>query len=114
MWPSSRWFVARSSSRPSPSRERSSAMEPIRSGIIGTGFMGRAHARAVRSAGGTVVAFAGRDQDRTRATAQAEGVRRVLTPKNSLTTPTSISCTCAPRTPSTCSMPRRRSRRASM
>ena len=62
-------------------------MEPIRSGIIGTGFMGRAHARAVRSAGGTVVAFAGRDQDRTRATAQAEGVRRVLTPQELIDDP---------------------------
>lgn len=62
-------------------------MEPIRSGIIGTGFMGRAHARAVRSAGGTVVAFAGRDQDRTRATAEAEGVRRVLTPQELIDDP---------------------------
>lgn len=30
-----------------------------RSGIIGTGFMGVVHARAVRAAGGTVAAVAG-------------------------------------------------------
>ncbi len=52
-----------------------------RSGIIGTGFMGSVHTQAVRSVGGEVVAYAGRDADRTRAAADAAGVGLVLTPE---------------------------------
>jgi predicted dehydrogenase len=39
-----------------------SATRPLRSGIIGTGFMGSVHAAAVRAAGGTVTQVAGRSQ----------------------------------------------------
>ena len=54
--------------------------DPIRSGIIGTGFMGRVHTRAVRSAHGTVVAYAGRDLGSTAAAASSAGVPLALTP----------------------------------
>jgi predicted dehydrogenase len=39
-----------------------SAIQPLRSGIIGTGFMGFVHAAAVRAAGGTVTRVASRSQ----------------------------------------------------
>ncbi|WOQ69396.1 Gfo/Idh/MocA family oxidoreductase [Microbacterium limosum] len=55
------------------------ARPPLRSGIIGTGFMGRVHTRAVRSTGGIVVAYAGRDLERTREAAQEENVPLALT-----------------------------------
>ncbi|GGH35572.1 Gfo/Idh/MocA family protein [Microbacterium album] len=54
--------------------------KPIRSGIIGTGFMGTVHTRAVRAAGGVVTAYAGRDPGRTAAAAEAAGVELALTP----------------------------------
>lgn len=58
------------------------AAEPmLRSGIIGTGFMGTTHTRAVRAAGGTVVAYAGRDQTRVREAADAARVPLSLTPQ---------------------------------
>jgi predicted dehydrogenase len=44
---------------------------PVRSAIIGTGFMGDVHSRAVRAAGGTVAAVIGRSAD-----AAADGARR--------------------------------------
>ena len=53
---------------------------PIRSGIIGTGFMGRVHTRAVRAAHGSVAAYAGRDVAATEASAAAAGVPLALTP----------------------------------
>lgn len=53
---------------------------PIRSGIIGTGFMGTVHTRAVRAAGGVVTAYAGRDAGRTARAAEAAGVELALTP----------------------------------
>jgi len=56
------------------------AGDPIRSGIIGTGFMGRVHTRAVRASGGSVVAYAGRDLGATTAAADAAGVPLALTP----------------------------------
>ena len=52
---------------------------PLRSGIIGTGFMGGVHTRAVRAAGGTVVAYAGRDLGRTEDAALRAGVPLALT-----------------------------------
>lgn len=52
---------------------------PLRSGIIGTGFMGRVHTAAVRATGGEVLAYAGRDVERTRAAAEAAGVPLALT-----------------------------------
>lgn len=61
--------------------------EPLRSGIIGTGFMGGVHTRAVRAAGGTVVAFAGRDAERTADAAARAGVSLALTPAELVTHP---------------------------
>ncbi|WP_454132395.1 Gfo/Idh/MocA family protein [Microbacterium lacticum] len=60
---------------------------PVRSGIIGTGFMGTVHTRAVRAAGGQVVAYAGRDLDRTRKVADAQGVELVLRPEELISHP---------------------------
>lgn len=59
----------------------------LRSGIIGTGFMGGVHTRAVRSVGGEVVAFAGRDLERTRSAAEAANVPLTLTPTELVTHP---------------------------
>ncbi len=53
----------------------------LRSGIIGTGFMGRVHTRAVRSVGGTVIAYAGRDATRTRLAADEENIPLALSPE---------------------------------
>lgn len=53
--------------------------QPLRSGIIGTGFMGRVHTAAVRAAGGEVLAYAGRDPERTRFAADAASVPLTLT-----------------------------------
>ncbi len=53
----------------------------LRSGIIGTGFMGGVHTRAVRSIGGVVAAYAGRDLERTRAAADAANVPLALSPE---------------------------------
>ncbi|GEP27131.1 Gfo/Idh/MocA family oxidoreductase [Cryobacterium levicorallinum] len=60
---------------------------PLRSGIIGTGFMGRVHTHAVRSVGGVVVAYAGRDADRTRLAADEENVPLALTPEELIAHP---------------------------
>ncbi len=60
---------------------------PVRSGVIGTGFMGSVHTRAVRAAGGTVLAYAGRDRERTAAAAAAAGVDLVLTPDELISHP---------------------------
>lgn len=54
------------------------ARQPLRSGIIGTGFMGRVHTAAVRATGGEVLAYAGRDAERTRAAAGEAGVPLAL------------------------------------
>ncbi len=54
------------------------ASAPVRSGIIGTGFMGTVHTRAVRAAGGEVVAYAGRDAGRVAEAAARAGVPRSL------------------------------------
>lgn len=51
---------------------------PVRSGIIGTGFMGTVHTRAVRAAGGEVRAYAGRDLGRVAEAAAAARVPHVL------------------------------------
>ncbi len=56
------------------------ARQPLRSGIIGTGFMGRVHTQAVRANGGQVLAYAGRDAARTRTAADDAGVELSLTP----------------------------------
>ncbi|MFB8386355.1 Gfo/Idh/MocA family protein [Microbacterium sp. NPDC055910] len=63
------------------------AVRPVRSGIIGTGFMGAVHTRAVRAAGGTVAAYAGRDLDRVADAAGRAGIERVLTPEALITDP---------------------------
>jgi predicted dehydrogenase len=47
-----------------------------RSGIIGTGFMGEVHARAVRAAGGVVTAVAGSSPEKSAAAAAALHARR--------------------------------------
>ncbi|WP_336922133.1 Gfo/Idh/MocA family protein [Aquipuribacter sp. SD81] len=47
-----------------------------RAAIVGGGFMGEVHARAVRASGGTVVAVAGRDADSGRRAAARLGVGR--------------------------------------
>lgn len=47
----------------------------LRSGIIGTGFMGSVHAHAVRAAGGEVSAIAGSSQASAEAAAAALGAR---------------------------------------
>lgn len=57
------------------------ARQALRSGVIGTGFMGRVHTRAVRSLGGEVIAYAGRDLERTRQAADEENVQLTLTPE---------------------------------
>ncbi len=44
-----------------------------RAGIVGAGFMGRVHARAIRAAGGAVVAAVGRDAERSAAAAAELG-----------------------------------------
>jgi predicted dehydrogenase len=46
---------------------------PYRAGIIGTGFMGTVHARAIRAAGGEVVGVVGSSPERGRAAAGAMG-----------------------------------------
>ena len=43
----------------------------VRAGLVGTGFMGAVHARAITSAGGRVVAVTGSSPERTRAAAEA-------------------------------------------
>lgn len=58
-----------------------SAARPVRSGIIGHGFMGAVHTRAVRAAGGEVVAYAGRDLARATDAATRNGVARALSPE---------------------------------
>jgi predicted dehydrogenase len=51
---------------------------PIRSGIVGTGFMADVHAHAVRAAGGVVTAVATRRPQDAGQIASALGVRRVV------------------------------------
>lgn len=48
---------------------------PPRAGIIGTGFMGAVHSRAVRAAGSTVSAVAGSSRDKAEAAASALGAQ---------------------------------------
>jgi predicted dehydrogenase len=58
------------------------ATRPLRSGIIGTGFMGSVHAAAVRAAGGTVTRVAGRNQAAAaQALARLGGVEAAESPK---------------------------------
>jgi predicted dehydrogenase len=52
-------------------------MKRPRSGIIGTGFIGAVHARAVRAAGGVVSAVAGSSRTRAQAMATTMGASRV-------------------------------------
>jgi len=52
----------------------------LRSGIIGTGFMGGVHTRAVRAVGGQVIAYAGREHERTRTAADGANVPLALDP----------------------------------
>jgi predicted dehydrogenase len=51
----------------------------IRSGIIGTGFMGQVHARAIRAAGGTVTAVFSRSPDAAASAAARFGAERGVT-----------------------------------
>jgi predicted dehydrogenase len=69
------------------SNEAVSAPAPLRSGILGTGFMGGVHTRAVRAAGGAVVAYAGRDAERTADAAARTGIALALTPAELVTHP---------------------------
>lgn len=62
-------------------------MEPVRSGIIGAGFMGAVHTRAVRATGGEVVALAGRSASRTKDAAARSGVTLVLSPEELIAHP---------------------------
>src|SRR6187401_2874017 len=48
---------------------------PYRAGIVGTGFMGTVHSRAVRASGGEVVGVVGSRPDRGREAAEAMGTR---------------------------------------
>jgi predicted dehydrogenase len=57
----------------------------LRSGIIGTGFMGDVHARAVRAAGGQVTAVASRTSDAARAAAARWGTPRAAGVEDLLT-----------------------------
>jgi predicted dehydrogenase len=50
--------------------------QPVRFGIIGTGFMARVHAHAVRAAGGVVTCLAGSTAARAREAADALGAAR--------------------------------------
>lgn len=50
-----------------------------RAGIIGTGFMGRVHAGAIRFAGGRVTAIAGSSADRAQQAAKSLGAEQVCT-----------------------------------
>lgn len=72
---------------PNEGRATPRPVGPLRSGIVGTGFMGGVHARAVRAAGGTVVAYAGRDAGRTADAAVRAGVSLALTPAELVTHP---------------------------
>lgn len=58
-----------------------------RAGIIGTGFMGGVHARAVRTGGGAVVAVAAHDLDAAREAVPRLGARAALTPDDLLADP---------------------------
>lgn len=55
-------------------------MNTLRSGIIGTGFMGHVHAQAVRVAGGQVQAIAGRDPQRREAVAGEMNIPQAMDP----------------------------------
>jgi predicted dehydrogenase len=52
---------------------------PLRSAIVGTGFMGDVHARAVRAAGGVVAAVVSRNADKGAAAAQRFGATSAYT-----------------------------------
>jgi predicted dehydrogenase len=56
-----------------------SAPSAVRSAIIGTGFMGDVHARAVRAAGGTVAAVISRSTDQAAAAAERFGAASAYT-----------------------------------
>lgn len=60
---------------------------PVRSGIIGTGFMGSVHTRAVRAAGGSVVAYAGRTGSAAAQAAEQAGVELALSPSELIAHP---------------------------
>lgn len=62
-------------------------MRTIRSGIIGTGFMGGVHAQAVRAAQGEVRAIAGRDPQRTRTAAERLGAGAPMDPYELIASP---------------------------
>lgn len=63
------------------------APRPVRSGIIGTGFMGAVHTRSVRAAGGVVVAYAGRTGSAAAEAADRAGVDRALSPEELIAHP---------------------------
>lgn len=52
--------------------------DPIRVGIVGTGFMGTVHARAARHCGARLVGFAGSRPEGARAARDAFGAERVF------------------------------------
>jgi predicted dehydrogenase len=52
---------------------------PVRSVIVGTGFMGDVHSRAVRAAGGTVAAVVSRSQEQAAASARRFGAEAAYT-----------------------------------
>lgn len=73
------------------------AARPVRSGIIGTGFMGTVHTRAVRAAGGMVAAYAGRDLARVADAAGRAGVELALSPEELIAHPEiDVVHVCAP------------------
>ena len=86
-------------------------MDRMRSGIIGTGFIGGVHAAAVRAAGGVVqaVASASPDRPRRRRGRLARRAHRRIQVWTLIAGTTSTSCTSAPRTPPTQNSPTPRS-----
>ncbi|WP_262107504.1 Gfo/Idh/MocA family protein [Arthrobacter sp. Marseille-P9274] len=58
---------------PSAQPVRTAGVDGLRSGIIGPGFIGEVHARAVRAAGGVVAAVAGSSPERAAAAAERFG-----------------------------------------
>lgn len=62
-------------------------MDTLRSGIIGTGFMGHVHTHAVRAAGGHVQAIAVRDPQRSRAISEQLRIPQVKDPYELIASP---------------------------
>ena len=51
----------------------------INAGVIGFGFIGEVHVRAIRASGGVVTAIAAKTLDEARSAAQKMGVAKALT-----------------------------------